>query len=501
MKDIVLRVNAKEPKKTLTSQQSSRSRKLASTLEKSIDTTMRCGNFLYQKFSNHEHIITEPALFSLEDLPENRKVLDRRIKTIAVKKERRSGDRRKKLVFAVKSSAQKTHRSMRTPVGKLAIIQALAIAGLFVYVSSQKPSADATHLKTTSGQSAVSQKYLPAISQYTDPKAFNELLLAKKEDSLPVHTWLTPWNIQTLKDQKDTYASVSAFWLTVSSDGIHLHEKSDWKSWQEYAALPKKNSQKNYLTVSGDPNYTYLALSNPQTQEEHIGELLRIVQEQKFDGIDINYEGLGAENRNLYSEFIRNLTTVFHANNKLVAVTVEARLNNQVPMDWGSLGQIADEMRLMVYDYHSKNTGSPGPISPIGWLKEVMDYAQSTITNGNIVVGLGNYGYDWTKTIDTEGGTSWKGNGISFDQAMSLASEKNIPIVRATGIDERGYDIGSIPNFNYKDESDVEHSVWFEDNQSLQMKINLIKQYKTKGVIFWSVGLGDKAFWQTTISR
>jgi spore germination protein len=164
-----------------------------------------------------------------------------------------------------------------------------------------------------------------------------------------------------------------------------------------------------------------------------------------------------------------------------------------VPMDWHALGGIADEVRIMAYDYHSKETNFPGPITPIGWLKEIMDYAQANIDPAKLVIALGNYGYDWIRSDD---GTSWQGTGISFDRANAIAKEKNIPVVHLTGIDDRGYDIDSTPTFTYKDDANKEHSVWFEDSASLQSKLNLVSQYKNKGVIFWSVGLGDPAFWQ-----
>lgn len=506
MKDITPKVRTKtqETESKSTHPSSSFRKKTVKTLEKGLELGTTYSNLLYQKFSSPRAIISESLIKKDSEEGDDRVQQERRIENVPVKKEHRKGERRKKVATAFKNGAKRTHHSIKSPVGKLAVVQAVALLALFGYVSSTTrggtTKADNLAITNTNTVGTI-QKRLPSVAQYTAPKEFNENLLVKQDSSVPLHTWLTPWNISDLEAHKDDYASVSAFWLTVNSDGIHLDPKSDWSIWQSYKKLPKKNAQQAFVTVSGDPNYTYLALISPQTQEDHINQLLKVVEDQGFDGVDIDYEGLGNDNRELFTSFIRNLTTVFHAHNKLVAVTVEARLNNQVPMDWQALGQIADEMRLMVYDYHSQNTGTPGPITPIGWLKEVLDYSQSTITKSKIVVGLGNYGYDWTKITNEDGTTSWKGVGLSFDQAIALATEEKAPIVRATGIDERGYDIGSIPSFNYKDEKGAEHSVWFEDNQSLQNKINLVNQYKTDGVIFWSVGLGDKAFWRSTLSR
>ena len=105
---------------------------------------------------------------------------------------------------------------------------------------------------------------------------------------------------------------------------------------------------------------------------------------------------LGEDNRELFTNFVRQLTDRFHQANKLVSVTLEARIGDP-PMDWAALGDLADEIRIMLYDYHSRGTSNPGPIAPIGWVKEKLDYAKLTIPLNKLVVGQPNYGYDWHK--------------------------------------------------------------------------------------------------------
>ena len=337
--------------------------------------------------------------------------------------------------------------------------------------------------------------YLPGASPITTT-SFEEKNYASeaKEGDTKMQAWLTPWNIDQLAENIDNYSSVSAFWVNVNEDGVTLTPKTSWSAWEKFQQLNKsKNNLPTYLTVTGDPNYTSISISTPEKQSQHIKELLKMVNEQKFDGIDIDYEGLGSDNRELFTSFCQNLAKEFHAANKKVAITVEARIAGQYPMDWEKIGAVADEVRIMAYDYHGRNTGYPGPISPLGWIKEILDYAKLNMNLNKVVIGLGNYGYDW----QANGTENWVGTGISHTQAVDLAKEKNSPIIRVGGIDQRGYDIGSTPSFTYKDEEGIEHSVWFEDKESLDNKIKLINQYSVKGVIFWSVGLGDKDFWES----
>lgn len=400
-----------------------------------------------------------------------------------------------KIKHAIKCRSKRVGQALKSPVGKLTLVQAALMVAMLVYVSqATKSKPVGVEKQPASSQNVVLRNYLPTAQDYVEPKPFQENAASFEHKDLAFHAWITPWNTEQLAENSPIYSSLSAFWLTVEAGGANFKEKGDWKIWDDFLAKNKREGQRTFLTVSGNPDDILLVLSDPGLQDQHLQKLLEIVQQHSFSGVDINYEGLGRENRTNFSYFIAKLTEKFHAQGKLVAVTVESRIANQVPMDWKVIGQLADEVRLMIYDYHASQTQQPGPIAPLGWVKEVIEYADQLIETEKLVIGLGNYGYDWIQPEpDIE---SWQGVGISFDQAVALAKEKAVPIIRVSGIDDRGYDIGSIPTFGYKDEQGKKHSVWFEDEASLRAKVNLVSQYYNRGIIFWSVGLGDKKFWK-----
>lgn len=462
-------------------------RSLTTILEGTLSLTSQVGSWLKRVGDSS----TQPEVLAYPAAPAPALVKPRKNHRAAAKKN-------------LTATAEKLHQtgrraatSLKTPIGRLATVQALAIAALFIYVNHHHFVASQGGVNSVQSVKADEKisRYLPNVSDYQAPKPFQQSAAAVVAGT-SFYAWVTPWNSSDLAQNSSTYASVSAFWLDLNPDAIGVTPKQDWKAWQDYRTSSKNSKQTYYLTVSGDPNTVYLLLTDPATQRKHIDALLKVVQDQGFDGIDIDYEGLGAENRDLFSEFTRNLTSQFHAAGKRVSITVEARIANRQPMDWHALSQIADELRIMAYNYHSRQTNTPGPISPLGWLKEILDYTSQNVDSSKLVIGLGNYGYDWQKP--DQDGQPWQGTGISFDQAMAIAQQKNIPIVRANGIDDRGYDMGSIPTFTYQDPNGHQHAVWFEDNASLQAKLTLISQYRTKAVIFWSVGLGDQKFWQSS---
>lgn len=394
---------------------------------------------------------------------------------------------------AIKKAAHSAKDELKKPGRKTALVHTVALGALFAVVLNGTPwlSRTASDSPNTQTVGAV-RRYLPSIPNDARLEPFNaSAALSNSSQKLGLYGWITPWNLSSAS--ADLYNGVSAFWLTVGTDALTMTPKADWAGWNQYKSQHTLNEA--YLTVSGDPNVTSLVLSNLDLQSQHIKALLTTVRDQAFDGIDIDYEGLGSSNRELFTGFIRNLANVFHQAGKKVAVTLEARIANQVPMDWRAIGELSDEVRIMAYDYHAHQTATPGPIAPLAWVSEVTAYAIDRIAPSKLIIGLGNYGYDWTAPVNE--GDSWQGTGISYDQAVTLSKDKSAPVIQQTGIDERGYDIGTAPSFTYTDTQGQLHQVWFEDATSLQEKLDLVSGYQAKGVMFWSVGAGDPALWQS----
>lgn len=341
------------------------------------------------------------------------------------------------------------------------------------------------------GQATTSQqRFLPNVASSS---SVLDVAAVASEQKLQRSLWVPPWNLDASRTQLDGAASVSAFWLTVSDDGSSVTTKGEWSAWQAFAKeLPAGTPR--FVTVTGSPDVTSRLLISVDLQSAFVRNLIQTASEQGFTGIDLNFEGLGIQNRELFTAFVRNLSRATKEANLRLAVTLEARLRNEVPMDWRAVGVLADEVRVMAYDYRSRQTNEPGPVAPLGWVAEVAGYAAVTIPKEKLVFGLGNYGYDWSAPqtpLD-----SWEGVGLSYERAMSLASEQSSPVTRRTGIDSRGYDIGIIPMFTYTDSQSVRHEVWFEDSASLTDKVSSVRSAGITQVIFWSVGIGDPKVWQ-----
>ncbi len=62
--------------------------------------------------------------------------------------------------------------------------------------------------------------------------------------------------------------------------------------------------------------------------------------------------------------------------------------------DIGGIGQVADRVRIMAYDYHVKGIG---PIAPMPWVRSIVEYSTSVMPAGKLQIGVPTYGRAWTR--------------------------------------------------------------------------------------------------------
>ncbi len=239
--------------------------------------------------------------------------------------------------------------------------------------------------------------------------------------------------------------------------------------------------------IDGQGNFSYPAVSrilhNPALRAQHVANIVALVQAEHYAGIDIDYEDLRAADRPDFTAFITELAAALHARGSILSVALFAKASDagyaprNVAQDYAAIGRAANQVRLMGYDYHWA-TSPPGPIAPVGWLASVLRYAKTQIPAAKIILGVPEYGYDWSGGL---------GTGISWQQAVQLSGRPGVQV---------HYDSASqAPWFSYTDSAGHQHTVWFEDAQSSQAKFRLAQSAGIGGVYLWLYGTADPGTW------
>jgi spore germination protein len=224
-------------------------------------------------------------------------------------------------------------------------------------------------------------------------------------------------------------------------------------------------------------------LHSPALMARQIDAIAALVQANHYAGIDIDYEQLRAGDRQDFTTFCERLAAALHARGKVLSVALFAKTSDagnsptNVAQDYRAIGQAADQVRLMGYDYHWASS-APGPIAPVDWLRDVLRYAKTQIPAGKIVLGIPLYGYDWS------GG---HGTAVSWLQALRLSREYHA----APRYDTRA----QAPWFTYTDPAGRKHTVWFENAASSRAKFAVAQGAGIGGVYLWMFGYEDTGTW------
>lgn len=224
----------------------------------------------------------------------------------------------------------------------------------------------------------------------------------------------------------------------------------------------------------------HAVVTNRTASDALIQNLLLVMEEKGYGGVDVDFEYILAEDRDAFTTFVADLTRVMNENGYVTSVALAPKTSaNQRGLlyegkDYGGLGAAANSVLLMTYEW-GYTYGPPMAVAPLNKVRQVVEYAVTEIPVSKINLGIPNYGYDWT--LPYESGVS-KATTIGNVQAVQIAISHDAVIE---------YDeLAQTPYFRYTDNG-IEHEVWFEDVRSMQGKFNLVKEFSLRGMGYWQL--------------
>lgn len=221
-------------------------------------------------------------------------------------------------------------------------------------------------------------------------------------------------------------------------------------------------------------------VNDEEAKNKLIQNILVTLGEKGYQGVDVDFEYILAEDRDAFTSFVAELTEVMNENGYETSVALAPKTSSDQRgllyegKDYRGLGAAANSVLLMTYEW-GYTYGPPMAVAPINKVRQVVEYAVTEIPVEKINLGIPNYGYDWP--LPFEQGVT-KATTIGNVQAVQLAIEYGSVI----GFDE----VAQTPYFHYI-ENGVEHEVWFEDVRSMQAKFDLVKEFSLRGMGYWQL--------------
>lgn len=220
-----------------------------------------------------------------------------------------------------------------------------------------------------------------------------------------------------------------------------------------------------------------------------IQNLLNLMAKKGYQGVDIDFEYILAQDRDAFTGFVRQVAETMRAGGYHTSVALAPKTSADQKgllyegKDYRALGEAADHVLLMTYEW-GYTYGPPMAVAPINQVRRVVEYALTEIPADKIDLGIPNYGYDWPLPYE---------RGVT--KAETIGNVQAVRIAVAQGAEIHFDDLAESPYFNYVSDDGVEHEVWFEDVRSMQAKFDLIKVYGLRGCGYWQIMQWFRANW------
>ena len=236
------------------------------------------------------------------------------------------------------------------------------------------------------------------------------------------------------------------------------------------------------LSESGgfSSDLAHAVFTDQQVQDTTVASILDTLSQGRWAGVNLNFEYVYPFDRESYNQFLRRLSELLHARGWYLSTAIAPKESaGQEGLlysahDYGAHGRWADWVVLMTYEW-GYTYGPPMAVAPIDRVRQVLDYAVSVMPAGKLLLGVPNYGYDWTLPF-RQGSAA---RVLSNVGAVTLAGQAGAAIE----YDERAQS----PFFRYYDSEGRQHEVRFEDARSIRAKYALVAEYGLAGISIWNL--------------
>jgi spore germination protein YaaH len=367
--------------------------------------------------------------------------------------------------------------------------------------------------------------------------------------SFEISGWLPYWRAaSSTKDvlpNLDKVTEVNPFVYTLRSDGTIMDNgPMNEEPWVSFVAAAKAKGVRVIPTVmTGSGDLLHELLSDTQKRIALEDRITALVNQNDYDGIDIDFEGKHAEDKEYFATFLKGLYQ--RMGKKWVMCSIESRTpisaryyGAEIPADaeiyandFVAINKYCDRVRVMAYDQQgidlelasqaASSSQLYAPVADPAWVRKVINLMKKDIAASKLVIGVPTYGYEYDVT-------AYANNEYVYDILWTFNPGYAWPIAQQYGITPQRNSAGELyftytsgastssaptslgPNSaglaaaaasvfatQYNSHLSFRLMDW-PDAQSLQQKIDLAKELGVRGVALFKFDGGeDPAIWNT----
>ncbi len=249
-----------------------------------------------------------------------------------------------------------------------------------------------------------------------------------------------------------------------------------------------------------DKKIAHEFLSNPDAINKAISSLIALCRENNFYGVQLDFEMIAKEDRDLLTHFYQQAANQLHKNGYKVSFAIapittdtphslfQKKLleNWEAAYDFKQLGKAADFVSIMAYNQHGIGT-TPGPSATEPWTNQVVKYALKYIPANKISIGIPDFSMYWYTGKSSSGKIAVRIRAMDFTSAMKLIHHNKSRLV---------WDNNAKIYYSIFSRDDLNEYIFVEDIKSFKAKYALIKKYHLRGISVFDLGTEDSRIWE-----
>lgn len=297
--------------------------------------------------------------------------------------------------------------------------------------------------------------------------------------------WQYGSNLEKLGDKIDGVNVVMPTWYSLEGESGAITIKYD----KDYYKKAKENGYQIWPIItnsfdSEDVNgkeITSKIVNSEREREELIRNIVGIIQDNKLDGINIDFENMKEEDKYLYTQFLRELYPVV----KSVGAKLSVDVYFTSYIDRKGVGKACDYLMFMGYDQRGEWSKEAGSISEIAWTEGRIESLinDSDVDPSKIILGVPFYTRLWK--INSDG--TFSTNVYSMNNSNEFIEKYGL----TPTVDEV-----SGQNYVETKQDDITYKLWIEDAYSMGKRAELVNKYNLGGITAWQKGFETDDIWQ-----
>lgn len=144
-----------------------------------------------------------------------------------------------------------------------------------------------------------------------------------------------------------------------------------------------------YPTVNtgGSPGRLHQLISSPEKRNQMVDEWVKLIQTDRFDGINLHVDSISETDRESFALFVENLSKPLHQQGKKISLSIalQSETLKNPGLDLGRLGKTCDEIKIVSSAYSAIRSE---PVQSFQLLDQILSYTKTKVPASKIYIDL-----------------------------------------------------------------------------------------------------------------